>query len=224
MILEAFNIDKKYGEKQVLNKVSFSVQRGRVLGIIGPNGSGKTTLLNIIIDSIHPDNGYVVNRLRDKTGVAISKKGFFQDMSVKKNLEMYASLMDIPRCEVDRATEMFLIDFKDQKFRELSSGMKQRVSLACAFMSQPELILLDEPTNNLDVDTILLTRSIISDHKAKGVSFLITSHILTDLERVCDEVVFIKSGNVIKTSSLELLLERYSSLEKAYVQLLNPRK
>jgi ABC-type multidrug transport system ATPase subunit len=220
-MLRVHGLRKNFARKPVLDDVSFSVGPAEIVGIVGPNGSGKTTLLNILMDMIKPSGGSYHIDDGVKVGMSVSRKGFFDDLSVNQNLMLYAKLMDTGEDEVLEKMKAFDIDFGKIRFGKLSAGMKQRVSLLFPFVSANNLILLDEPSNHLDIDSILKLRSTIINLKQAGVSFLITSHIFSDLEKICNRILFLKNGKLVSDSLTNELLEKYGSLETAYVNILH---
>lgn len=218
-MLTAQSLTKYFGKKPVLENVSFSLGKGEIVGIVGPNGSGKTTLLNLLMGMINPTSGNFKVENNVKVGMSVSRKGFFDDMTVADNILMYAKLSDVAERKVSDIMKEFSIDFGGSRFRKLSAGMKQRVSLAIAFLDDYGLVLLDEPTNHLDIDSILKLRELITHQRDKrSTSFLITSHILSDLEKICDRIIFLKAGKLIRISATQEMLEKYGTLEEAYVK------
>jgi ABC-2 type transport system ATP-binding protein len=209
-------LSKSFGKKQVLKKISFSIGAAEIVGLIGPNGSGKTTLLNILLSITTPSSGSFSREPSETVGMSVSRKGFFADLSVKDNLELISLVAKGDKETLKRIFELFSIDFSDTKFSKLSAGMKQRVSLVLAFIKDYKLILLDEPTNHLDIDSILALRNLILERKKSGTSFLITSHILSDLEKVCDRVLFLKNGEITESHQVKELVDRFGDLEMAY--------
>lgn len=217
MILQLDQISKSYNKKKILNQVSFSISQSEIVGLIGPNGSGKTTLLNIIMGMLQPSSGSITFSSQLRVGMSVSRKGFFDDMSVVNNILIYSRLLNINEKVVEDTMKKLMIDFHNIQYGKLSAGMKQKVSLLLPFISQNDLIFLDEPTNHLDIDAILNLRSTVLEKKESGVSFLITSHILSDLEKVCDRIIFLKSGRITVNLSTTELVNNYGSLEKAYI-------
>jgi len=203
----------------VLDQVSFSIQPGEIVGLIGPNGSGKTTLLNILMGMFAPTSGSVRIQPNTKIGMEVSRRGFFSDMTVEKNILTFAALHGLGSDAVKQVLEEFNIDFGKLRFGKLSAGMKQRVTLAVAFLKKNDLILLDEPSNHLDIDSIIRLRSTISNTNKQGTAFLITSHILSDLEKVCTRLLFLKNGKLLSDMSKEELLTKYNTLEDAYLSI-----
>ncbi len=219
-MLSVINLSKKFQRKQVLKDISFSITQGEIVGLIGPNGSGKTTLLNILMGILYPSSGGFKVEPHIKTGMAVSRMGFFDDMTTKNNLSMYFDLAGTNhKALLEELMSYFSIDYEMLKYSKLSAGMKQKVSLLTAFLDNYDLTYLDEPTNHLDVDSIFLLRSLLTKKKNEGRSFLISSHILTDLEKICDRIIFINEGRVIADATTSDLIKKYGTVEAAYLGL-----
>jgi ABC-type multidrug transport system ATPase subunit len=157
-------------------------------------------------------------------GMSISRKGFFDDMTTEKNLFLFAMLLGVTQTKVRETMKEFAIDFGNVRFGKLSAGMKQRVSLIPPFIRHNDLILLDEPSNHLDVDSILKLRATILRLKHSGVAFLITSHIFSDLEKICDRILFLKNGKLVTDSATDKLIQEYGDLESAYLNIFTPEQ
>lgn len=218
LAVDVQNISKKFGQFFAVKDLSFQLSLGQVLGIIGPNGSGKTTFLNLITGMIHPTSGRVVLGENLKLGMAIARKGFIDDMNVSDNLKYCALLNGANSDKIDELVKDFELDFLQKAYGKLSAGMKQRVSLAAAFLNDSSLILLDEPTNHLDIDSILLLRRKVSMLKQKGVAFILTSHVLSELEKICDKILFLKRGRALTIVNNVDLIAKYGDLENAYLE------
>lgn len=173
---------------------------------------------------IKPTSGFFRVEEEIKIGMTVSRLGFFDDMTVLNNIMLYSKLFEAKEEEVYRIMESFSIDFGHMRFGKLSAGMKQRVSLIMPFVRNNDLIYLDEPSNHLDIDSILVLRSIILKQKKLGTSFLITSHILSDLEKVCDRIIFLKGGKLVGDSTTAQLFQTYGDLENAYLCILNDKR
>jgi ABC-type multidrug transport system ATPase subunit len=202
-----------------LDDISFAIKRGEVVGIVGPNGSGKTTLLNVIMGMLRPSSGTYRFDENIKLGMAVSRKGFFDDMTTRNNILLNAVQWDIESNVVDKTMKDFEIEYGDKLFGNLSAGMKQRVLLAASFLRHNDLFIFDEPTNHLDADSIFLLRSKILQAKTDNASFIITSHALSDLEKVCDRIIFIRRGKIIAEKQANELLTEYRDLEDAYIKI-----
>lgn len=218
-MLKINHLTKNFKNKVALDQVSFSIGAGEIVGVIGPNGSGKTTLLNILMGMIKPSAGSFSIVGGIKVGMAVSRQGFFEDMTANQNIDLYAQLLEADEDRVLKMKDQFNINFGRTRFGKLSAGMKQRVSLVFPFIRHNDLILLDEPTNHLDIDAILNLRKIMLELKATGVSFLVTSHIFSDLEKTCDRIIFLKEGRVYKDSPVSTLIQEYGALEEAYLNI-----
>ncbi len=201
--------------------MTFSIKEGEIVGLVGPNGSGKTTLLNILTGMIRPDSGDFHLKDGIKAGMAISRNGFFNDMTAEQNVTLYGKLQKAERRRVADLLKEFNVDFGAVQFGELSAGMKQRIALLIPFLTDNHLIFLDEPSNHLDIDSLLILRNKILDLKKRGVSFLITSHNFTDLERVCDRIMILQDGQLVADRSTDLLIQQFGSLEEAYLHMKN---
>ena len=153
-------------------------------------------------------------------GMAIARTGLFDDMTVIRNIHHHATLLGLDQKRIDECLSVFSIDFLNVNYSTLSSGMKQRVSLLLAFARHNDLIFLDEPTNHLDIDSILNLRNLILREKAARTSFLITSHILSDIEKVCDRILFLKHGVIVQNERTDDLLKTHGDLEQAYINIL----
>ncbi len=215
MSLALEGVSKSFNKNVVLSSITFSVVPGEIVGIIGPNGSGKTTLLNVIMGLLRTDSGVI--SYFDSIGAAVSRKGFFESMTVYDNLKIIAQLKEQDYAEIEKVLELFSIGYANSRFDKLSAGMKQRVALAQAFMGNHKLILLDEPTNHLDIDSIFILRSAIEVRKQQGTAFILTSHVLTELEKLCDRVLFLINGKVIREISASEA--EFTRLEAEYLKL-----
>jgi len=219
MLLEINYLVKSFDYKIILDDISFAIKRGEVVGIVGPNGSGKTTLLNVIMGMLRPSSGTYRFDENIKLGMAVSRKGFFDDMTTRNNILLNAVQWDIESNVVDKTMKDFEIEYGDKLFGNLSAGMKQRVLLAASFLRHNDLFIFDEPTNHLDADSIFLLRSKILQAKTDNASFIITSHALSDLEKVCDRIIFIRRGKIIAEKQANELLTEYRDLEDAYIKI-----
>ncbi len=219
-------VSKKIGKKQILNKVSLTLKSGEIVGLVGPNGAGKTTIMKIITGLSLPTQGSIsvcgTDMKDDKVkaleniGFLVEEPGLYRNISGKKNLEI---LMDIRNINKDNLAYVAdLLNFDKQlknKVKTYSIGMKQRLALALSFIMKPKLLVLDEPLNGLDPDGIFLLRDKVKEIASTGTSVLISSHLLGELEKVADRIIFIKQGNIIipdENSDNTNLEELYSDL------------
>jgi ABC-2 type transport system ATP-binding protein len=207
-MLQVKGLTKSFGNKRILDDINFGIAKHEIVGLVGPNGSGKTTLLNILIGMFQPTSGTFQYDEGITVGMAVSRKGFFADMTVTSNLMTFADLKNVDRGRVDALLKEFNIDFGEQ-----------RVSLVFAFIFDSDLVFLDEPSNHLDIDSLIAIKSKILRERSLGKSFLVTSHILTDLEQICDRILFLKNGHLVMNRKKEDILSEFSSLEDAYLNL-----
>lgn len=217
-ILSVRNLNKSFGKKQVLFDVSFDIEEGQILGFIGPNGAGKTTTIKLILGLQSIDSGEVLingfNVKKDfvkaieKVGAIVESPDMYMYLSGRKNLElvarMYANVDDKRIEEVIKLTG--LGNRINDKVSKYSLGMRQRLGIAAALISNPNLLVLDEPTNGLDPEGIKELRDLMVDlAKKEKIAILISSHNLSELESFCTDVCIIKNGKVIVTSPMKKL-------------------
>lgn len=224
MIVKVKNLSKRFLQKEILKGISLEIARGEVVGIVGPNGSGKTTLFNILARTIKADDGEVLFSENIKYDCAITRSEFFGDMSVKDNIKLRCYLSQLDSSLIEGEGNIFSINYFDKLFHSLSAGMKQKVSLTIPFLAHNDLILLDEPTNHLDIDSIIALRNKILALKKKSVSFLIASHGFSELEKICDRIIFIKSGKVLYDENSMDLLMKFNDFENAYQSIISNSK
>lgn len=196
-----------------VNNVSFSIKKGEILGLLGPNGAGKTTIIHMILGTLTPTSGSIVafgldsaqhaTQVRQKIGFASTYVDFSQHLTVYENIMVHARLYGMPSKEIKPAVIKSLNDFdvlnqKDKVISALSAGQKTRVMLATAFVTNPQLILLDEPTASLDPDIAFdVRRFILEKQRTEQISILITSHNMHEVEQVCNRVIVLKNGTII---------------------------
>jgi len=220
-ILSIKNFSKSYGSVKAISDLSFEVGRGQVFGILGPNGSGKTTTLSILTGILNQDAGSFSwfgekpnPSQRRRIGSLIETPSFYPYLSLENNLKVLAGIKecgfeDIP--EVLKQVKLF--DRRKSRFSTLSLGMKQRLGIAATLMGNPEVLVLDEPTNGLDPEGIAEVRELISLQASKGITIIMASHILSEVEKVCTEVAILKSGHLLAQGNVKSLLKGESTLE-----------
>ena len=243
-ILKITHLNKIFNRKlHAVKNVSFEIKKRNVYGILGPNGSGKSTTLGIVLNVVNKTSGdfeWFEGRLDThqalkKVGAIIERPNFYPYMSAKENLELVCKIKETPFTKVDEKLELVgLLDRKNDKFKTFSLGMKQRLAIASALLNDPEILILDEPTNGLDPQGIRQIRDIIRIIAAQGTTILLASHLLDEVEKVCSHVVVLQKGvmlyqgtvhNMIETNSffelkakdlslLQLALQNHSSIEK----------
>ena len=206
-ILSLKNLNKIFGKKvHAVNNVSFEIQKGNVYGILGPNGSGKSTTLGIVLNVVNKSSGEFswfngtmeTHDALKKVGAIIERPNFYPYMTAQENLELVCKIKDIPFTKVTEKLELVgLLDRKDSKFRTFSLGMKQRLAIASALLNDPEILILDEPTNGLDPQGIRQIREIIKLIASQGTTILLASHLLDEVEKVCSHVVVLRYGKML---------------------------
>jgi len=202
-ILSLKNLDKKYGAVHAVNNLSFDIQKGNVYGILGPNGSGKSTTLGIILNVVNRTSGEFswfngklsTHQALKKVGAIIERPNFYPYMTAFQNLALICKIKEISTEKIEeKLATVNLFDRKDSKFSTFSLGMKQRLAIASALLNDPEILILDEPTNGLDPQGIHEIRQIIIKIAANGTTILLASHLLDEVEKVCTHVVVIRKG------------------------------
>jgi len=202
-ILSLKNIDKKYGTVHAVNKLSFDIQKGNVYGILGPNGSGKSTTLGIILNVVNRTSGEFswfdgklsTHEALKKVGAIIERPNFYPYMTAVQNLKLICTIKGISNDKInEKLKTVNLFERRDSKFKTYSLGMKQRLAIASALLNDPEILILDEPTNGLDPQGIHEIRQIIQKIASTGTTILLASHLLDEVEKVCSHVIVIKKG------------------------------
>lgn len=205
-ILTIKNLNKRYGKIQALQNVSFEIKKGNVYGILGPNGSGKSTTLGITLNVVNATSGeyqwfdgtLATHDALKKVGAIIERPNFYPYMTAEQNLKLVCKIKNINYAKVEEKLELVgLIERKDSKFSTFSLGMKQRLAIASALLNDPEILILDEPTNGLDPQGIHQIRDIIKKIAALGTTILLASHLLDEVEKVCSHVVVLRKGEVL---------------------------
>lgn len=205
-ILSIKNLNKRYGSLQALKDVSFTIQKGHVYGILGPNGSGKSTTLGIVLNVVNKTSGEYswfggsmeTHEALKKVGAIIERPNFYPYMTAKENLELVCKIKGINYSKVQEKLEIVgLVDRKDSKFSTFSLGMKQRLAIASALLNDPEILILDEPTNGLDPQGIHQIRDIIRLIASQGTTILLASHLLDEVEKVCTHVLVLRKGEIL---------------------------
>ncbi len=202
-ILSLKNIHKKFGRVHAVNNLSFDIQRGNVYGILGPNGSGKSTTLGIILNVVNKTSGNFswfngdlsTHQALKKVGAIIERPNFYPYMTAIQNLSLICKIKDISTEKIDEKLKVVnLFERRNSKFSTFSLGMKQRMAIASALLNDPEILILDEPTNGLDPQGIHEIRQIIQEIAKNGTTILLASHLLDEVEKVCSHVVVIREG------------------------------
>ena len=211
-ILSIKNLDKKYGKVHAVNNLSFDIQKGNVYGILGPNGSGKSTTLGIILNVVNRTSGNFswfngklsTHEALKKVGAIIERPNFYPYMTAVQNLKLICKIKGVSAEKIEEKLKVVnLHERKDSKFKTYSLGMKQRLAIASALLNDPEILILDEPTNGLDPQGIHEIRQIIKDIAKNGTTILLASHLLDEVEKVCTHVLIIRNGIKLYSGSVD---------------------
>lgn len=211
-ILSIKNLNKRYGKLQAVKNVSLEIHKGNVYGILGPNGSGKSTTLGIVLNVVNKTSGEYswfggtmqTHEALKKVGAIIERPNFYPYMTAKENLELVCKIKNIDYSKVQEKLEVVgLIERKDSKFNTFSLGMKQRLAIASALLNDPEILILDEPTNGLDPQGIHQIRDIIRMIASQGTTILLASHLLDEVEKVCSHVLVLRKGEILYSGPVE---------------------
>jgi len=211
-ILSIHNLNKRYGGLQALKNVSLEITKGNVYGILGPNGSGKSTTLGIILNVVNKTSGEYswfggnlqTHEALKKVGAIIERPNFYPYMTAEQNLKLVCKIKNIDYSKIDEKLDLVgLNDRKNSKFNTFSLGMKQRLAIASALLNDPEILILDEPTNGLDPQGIHQIRDIIKKIASKGTTILLASHLLDEVEKVCSHVLVLRKGQVLYSGPVD---------------------
>ena len=230
------NLYKKFENKIAVNGINFNISENSTLGLLGPNGCGKTTTIGMILGLIKPSKGEIfidgidINkndriRLLEKINFASPYIELPKKLTVRQNLEIFARLYGVRDTEksIDQiANDLDLKKFINKKTGELSSGQKNRVSLAKSLINEPKLLLLDEPTASLDPDIGDFIRGYLENYKRKNnVTILLASHNMSEVERLCDEVIMMKNGGLVDEGTCDQLIKKHgrSNLEETFLKI-----
>lgn len=204
-LLEVRNINKTFKKQKANDNISISVKENSIYGLLGPNGAGKSTLLKIITGMITPDSGKIIfdgRRFKRQDlayiGALIEQAPIYDNLTARENLKVRTLLYGLPDSRIDEVLE--IVDLKDAKKKKtghFSMGMKQRLGIAIALLNNPKLLILDEPTNGLDPVGINKMRSLISSFPKRGITVILSSHILSEVEQIVDDIGIIVCGKIL---------------------------
>lgn len=226
MSLQVINLTKKFGEQTALNNININIDKSEIIGLLGPNGAGKSTLMKSIVGALKIDEGEIIFNGKNISEYEIESKkniGFlpennplYLEMYVKEYLQFVANIHKISEVRVDEVIELVgITPEKSKKIGQLSKGYKQRVGLAQAIIHQPDLLILDEPTNGLDPNQILEIRNVVKEI-GKEKTVLLSTHIMQEVEALCTRVILIHQGNIIQDCNIEEFKGKFESLEDAF--------
>jgi sodium transport system ATP-binding protein len=227
-------LEKTLGKNKVLRGISLEANSGEIFGLLGPNGAGKTTTLRIVCTLLSPDAGAVevlgfdtrtaAEEVRRRVGVVTADIGVYPRLSARENIAYFAELSGVSGGELGRRVDAVIerLDmgsFAQQRAESLSSGQKQKVAIARAIVHDPEILMFDEPTSNLDVLASREIRDFMVEARARGKCVIFSTHVLHDAERLCDRVTILHEGNVVATGPTAEVRGAHRDLEDAFLEL-----
>lgn len=205
LILETKNLSKRYDQQMAVHNICMRVRKNTVYGLLGPNGAGKSTLMKMLVGIIRPTEGQILfegeslsRRCLSQIGSLIEAPALYGNLTARENLMVHTRLLGIPEERIDEVLD--IVDLKDtgkKRAAKFSMGMKQRLGIAIALLNHPSLVILDEPTNGLDPFGVKELRELIASFPSRGITVVLSSHILSEVEQVVDEVGIISNGNLL---------------------------
>ena len=229
IILKTENLSKRFGKIEAVKNLSFTISKGSVFGILGPNGGGKSTTLGILLDIIKPDTGNFTwfgdstpKDYRKRIGSLIEKPNFYDYLSAYDNLKIVAEIRNVEKSEIDKVLKVVnLYERRKSRFSTYSLGMKQRLAIASALLGNPEVLILDEPTNGLDPYGIAEVRNLVNDLATMGITIILASHLLDEVQKVCTHVLVMKKGEKLFADTVDVIKKMHTRIE---VNAANPEK
>lgn len=220
-ILSIGRLSKNYGSVKALKNLSINIHKGDIYGILGPNGSGKTTTLGIVLGVTNPDSGSFSwfesgnnYQLRKKIGALLDKPNFYPHLNGYQSLRLIADIKNIKSPRISEKLEIAgIAKNANRKFMTYSTGMKQRLALAATLLGEPEVLVLDEPTNGLDPEGIADVRDLIIKIAGEGTTVIMASHLLDEVQKVCSHVAVLKSGKKLYEGHVQSLLNDDGGIE-----------
>ncbi len=236
MKLEVKNLEKKFKDFTAVKSIAFYINEGETLGLLGPNGCGKTTTIGMLLGLIKPSSGEILfdeknfeslnrEKILSKFNFASPYVELPKKLTVRENLEIYGRLygvQDLPKRILEITGDLNLGSFIDKKTGELSSGQKNRVSLAKSLINKPKILFLDEPTASLDPDIGDFVRKYIDEYKKKNkISILLASHNMKEVEMLCDRVIMMKEGKIVDRGTCQSLIKKHgrNNLEDTFLKI-----
>lgn len=220
-ILDIRNLNKNYGSVKALTNFNLTVNRGEIFGILGPNGSGKTTTLGIILGVTLPDSGTFTwfNEkpsafIRTRIGAVLEQPNFYPHLTARQNLKVVAEIKMVPFSDIMRVlTIVGLEERAGHRFKTYSYGMKQRLAIASALLGDPQVLILDEPTNGLDPQGIAEIRELIIKIASRGITIIMASHLLDEVQKICTHVAVLRKGKLIYSGLVAEMLGETTRIE-----------
>mgnify|MGYP000960224422 FL=1 len=221
-------ITKRFGNKTALNQIQFNVDKGEIFGFLGPSGAGKTTLINILTGQLKADEGTTQLLGKDtkdltpedltRIGLVGDSSGYYEKLSLEKNLIVYAKIYGLPNSRVDEVLEQVgLLESKKTIAEKLSTGMRQRMFLARALLNRPELLFLDEPTSGLDPMTSKKIHRLLEELKAAGTTIFLTTHDMVEATEMCDRISLLNQGDLVEIGTPRDIIQKYNKEKRVKV-------
>ncbi len=219
-VLEIENLSKSYGKVKAVSGLSLTISKGQVFGLLGPNGSGKTTTLGIVLGATLPQSGdfrwfgkSLSSKSLKRIGAILEHPNFYPYLSATDNLRIIAQIRNVQESDTDRVLRMTgLFDRRKHHFQTYSFGMKQRLAIASAMLGNPEVLILDEPTNGLDPGGIAEIRDLITHIASEGATIVLASHLLDEVQKVCSHVAVLQRGEKLFSGNVEEVLSNTETL------------
>jgi ABC-2 type transport system ATP-binding protein len=218
--LEVRGVTKAYGTKVAVDAVSFSVERGEIFGLLGPNGAGKSSLIRMVMDILRPDSGEIrildaAPGVHERVGYLPEERGLYQRQRVGDVLQFLGEIKGLPRHVATRRVEQYLdrvglLETKKKRMRELSKGMQQKIQIAAVLLTEPQLMILDEPFEGLDPVNRVLITDLMKEFAGKGCTIVLSSHRMDQVEEMCRSVFLINQGKGVLSGEVREIKERYA--------------
>lgn len=220
-MLKAENLNVYYGNKKVISNASFDISPGEIVGLIGPNGAGKSTIMKTLLGLTKFTGKVLLNNkniltqhqeISNKVGALIEGPAAYPFLSGKENLELYSN----DESDMDNLIRLLKMEpYIDQRVKNYSIGMKEKLGIALALLNNPEFVILDEPMNGLDIESTILVRKIIKEYSSRGTAFLISSHVLSELQKVMTSIIIVNHGKII----MDLPIEDFHQMQSSHYQI-----
>ncbi|HHY81415.1 MAG TPA: ATP-binding cassette domain-containing protein [Clostridiales bacterium] len=240
-MLEIIELTKKFGEVKAVNGISFQVNEGEIFGLLGENGAGKTTTLRMLATMLQPTSGTAIlggydlirepEKVRSRIGILFGgESGLYDRLTAAENIAYFGRLNNMDEGKLkERIRELAKVfdmeEYIDRRAGKFSKGMKQKVAFARSIVHNPDIMLFDEPTSGLDVSAIRNVHEFILDCKAQGKTIVLSSHTMSEVEKLCDRIGIIHKGNLVAQGTIAELLEQHScgSMEEVFVKLVGEK-
>lgn len=220
-VLSVNNITKTFGDYKAVDNISFEVKKGRIFGLLGPNGAGKTTTIRMITNILVPDsgdisiNGKPVNsEMQNFIGYLPEERGLYKKMKVIDQLHYFAMLKGVSKSEANKRAKFWLnelgaADWESKKIQELSKGMAQKVQFISTILHEPDVLILDEPFSGFDPINTSMLKSIILDMNKRGITIILSTHVMEQVEQMCDDIVLFNKGNAVLKGDIRNIKSKY---------------